>query len=130
MDQFSHLMNKLEHEVMIITGEPGSGKTTLMRYLAKEWAEGRILQFCQIVLLVHLGTCKKEYKTLSDLLECAGHEDVKQVAQIILGNHGKEACFLLDAYDEKSTNGDFVDSLVNSNDLHVLSQRGHHMPIN
>ena len=40
---------------VLITGKPGAGKTTLMRYLAKEWAEGRALQSCQILFLIRLG---------------------------------------------------------------------------
>ena len=38
---------------LLITGRPGAGKTTLLRYLAKEWAEGKALQLCEILFLIH-----------------------------------------------------------------------------
>ena len=122
MNQFLHQVKTFEHEHkrMLITGDPGSGKTTLMRYLTKKWAEGKILQSCQILLLIYLGICKNEYKSLTDLIkdtEYNGLEHVEEVSKTIEGNHGEGACFLLDAYDEKLVKRDFLEKLINLNYL-------------
>ena len=122
MDRFLHQVNEFHHRdrLMVITGDPGSGKTTLMRYLAREWAEGKVLQSCQILFLIHLGDCTKEYKSLSDLLKSTEYDDygnIEQISKMIGDEHGKGTCFLLDAYDEKLVKRDFLDKLINLNRL-------------
>ena len=119
MDEFLHLVNEFkdQNRSLLITGDPGSGKTTLMRYLAKEWAEGKVLQHCQILLLVYLGKCRNSYASLSNLLkdtEYKGHKDIEHIAAVIEGNHGNGTCFLLDAYDEKHVRWDFLKDLLTS----------------
>ena len=124
MDKFIHQVDKFEQneqdKLMVITGDPGSGKTTLMRYLAREWAEGKVLQSCQILLLIYLGRCKQEYKSLSDLLrdtEYNDYGDIEQITKMIRHEHGKGACFLLDAYDERFAKKDFLDDMIKMNRL-------------
>ena len=123
MGQFLYQMDRLQNEqnkLMVITGDPGSGKTTLMKYLAREWAEGKILKSCQILLLIHLGRCKEEYKSLSDLLKDTKYKDcenIEQIAKIIGEEHGKGACFLLDAYDERLAKSDFLEDMIKMNRL-------------
>ena len=54
---------------LLITGRPGSGKTTLLRQLAKEWAEGKALQGCEILFFdtynkgCMMHSCKQYYNT-------------------------------------------------------------------
>ena len=124
MGQFLYQVDRLQNEqnkLMVITGDPGSGKTTLMRYLAREWAEGKVLQSCQILFLIYLGESKKEYRSLSDLLrdtEYKDYGDIEQIAKIIRHEHGKGACFLLDAYDERLVNKrDFLEKMISSKSL-------------
>ena len=108
---------------ILISGHPGAGKTTLMRYLAKEWAEGRALQSCQILFLFHLDGLSKERKpqSLSDLLHMSPHKDLKglkQISEEIQSSHGAGVCFLLDAYDEWHWTNDLSTSCFFGNILH------------
>ena len=101
---------------VLITGNPGAGKTTLLRHLAKEWAEGRALQSCQILFLIHLDHLSKERKpqSLSDLLELTPHNDLKSIQQVfekIRIKNGSGVCFLLDSYDGWFWTKDYVDWL-------------------
>ena len=108
---------------LLITGQPGSGKTTLMRYLAKEWAIGRALRSCQILFLIYLGSLKQdvEINSLTSLLHASPYEDLDYffVSKEIRKGHGVGACFLLDAYDEwKSDKKNFVHDIIFHNELH------------
>ena len=109
---------------VLITGSPGAGKTTLLRQLAKEWAEGRSLQSCQILFLVHLDHLSKKNKpqSLNDLLELTAHNDlknIKKVSEEIRDNSGAGTCFLLDSYDGWSWKNDYVHSLFFGKSLHL-----------
>ena len=109
---------------VLITGSPGAGKTTLLRQLAKEWAEGRSLQSCQILFLVHLDNLSKKNKpqSLNDLLELTPHNDlknIKKVSEEIRDNSGAGTCFLLDSYDGLSWKNDYVHSLFFGKSLHL-----------
>ena len=142
MNQFMSEVDKFQqnehNKLMVITGDPGSGKTTLMRYLAREWAEGKVLQSCQILFLIYLGRCKVEYKSLSDLLKGTEYNDfrnIEQIAKMIGEEHGKGACFLLDAYDEKLVKEDIFEDMINLNHLphsiRIVTSRPYHLlPIN
>ena len=96
----------------LISGHPGAGKTTLMRHLAKKWAEGEALQSCQILFLIHLDEflIDPKPKSLSGLFEMSYKGIVdEQVSKEIENSHGAGTCFLLDAYDEwNSKEDDFV----------------------
>ena len=101
------LLHELESGMLrrlVITGQPGTGKRTLMRYLAKEWSEGRTLQLCQITFLLHLGDFKSTgYHSLNDLLAASPNDlrdSRRHIAEEITARQGAGACFLLDGYDE------------------------------
>ena len=108
---------------LLITGQPGSGKTTFMRHLAKEWAEGRVLSSCQILFLIYLGRLNQNVglNSLTSLLRASPYEDLDYVSisEEIRMNHGAGACFLLDAYDEwKSDTKNYVHDMIFQNVLH------------
>ena len=108
---------------ILITGKPGAGKTTLMRYLAKEWAEGKALQSCQILFLIHLGQLQRrqqnDFYSLTDLLTALNKDlkGIKTIAEEITARLGAGVCFLLDAYNEWYHKQDFVKNLMLQNHL-------------
>ena len=102
-------------ERILITGHPGAGKTTLMRYLAKEWANGRRLQSCKVLFLFQFDRLSKdkEPQSLIDLLQLSPYNDLdlKGLSEEIKLKQGAGACFLLDLYDEWIWKKDFIHQL-------------------
>ena len=107
---------------LIVIGLPGSGKTTLLRHLAKEWASGRVLKYCQILFLISLGSLEGEVNTLGDLLSKSGFGDLvnlKDISEKIYAINGAGACFLFDAYDElKGKRYKFIDAIIQGSKIH------------
>ena len=106
---------------LIVTGLPGSGKTTLLRYLAKEWANGRVLKSCQILFLISLGSLEGEVNTLGDLLSKSGFGDLvnlKDISEKIYAINGAGTCFLFDAYDELKGKYEFINEIIEGSKIH------------
>ncbi len=105
----------------VITGNPGCGKTTLMGYLAKEWAEKRALKSCDILFNIYLGSVSQTetINSLTSLLRASQFEDYKyeDIAKIINAKNGSGACFLLDAYDEYNVKFNYIYDLIFQNEL-------------
>ena len=108
---------KFQERRLLITGRPGSGKTTLMRHIAKMWADGKILPNCQILFLLYLGEYEDTYHNLSDLLNVA-HKDMDISAVEISQQDGQGTCFFLDAFDEKRNKRDFVYDMMSKSELY------------
>ena len=111
---------EVKRELLII-GQPGSGKTILIKHLAKMWAKGELLQYCQILFVLQLGDHKGEYQNLSDLLNKA-YKDYGIPFEEIVQKNGEGACLLMDAFDEKVHKHDYVYKLMYNNEL-PLSRR-------
>ena len=92
---------------ILIEGDSGIGKTTLMWEFSKKWAHGHLQsQGWDIVLLVQLhDKNKRNAKDISDLLHTANSEInkiVPSVNEYILSSLGMKVLLILDGYDELS----------------------------
>lgn len=105
---------------ILIEGRPGSGKTTLMNKVCREWAKDRVLK--GVILLLHI-PLRRFYKKQSiffrDIVELLypGCFDSSAYLQSILTS-GEGVCIVLDGIDEykySSEDGNFVSELMHGN---------------
>ncbi len=103
-------------EFILVEGRPGSGKTTLVNKLIKDWAKGRILLNAELVFLIPLRTLRNN--TTHEHLSCilrkyySNDEDLRAVISKIEKNNGKGVCFVFDGLDEYYPNGELEESIV------------------
>ena len=92
-------------ELVLIEGRPGSGKTTLVHKITRDWAHRKpILQGAKYVFLVtlrHLNYSKRD-QSLFDIIEIFyDGEEIKRIVEHDLKDFGgKGACFIIDGLDE------------------------------
>ena len=91
-------------ELILLEGRPGSGKTTLVHKVIKDWAEGEVLTKAKYLFFVTLRLLNSEGRdeTLSDLLELfySDDEELKTTSNCIKRNDGEGVCFVIDGLDE------------------------------
>ena len=91
-------------ELILLEGRPGSGKTTLVHKVIKDWAEGEVLTKVKYLFFVTLRLLNSERRdeTLSDLLELfySIDEELKTTRDHIEKNDGEGVCFVIDGLDE------------------------------
>ena len=91
-------------ELILLEGRPGSGKTTLVHKVIKDWAEGEVLTKAKYLFLVTLRLLNSEGRdqTLSGLLELLyfDDEELKTMRDCIKRNDGEGVCFVIDGLDE------------------------------
>ena len=90
--------------LLLVEGRPGSGKTTLMHKVTRDWAMKRnILRDTEVVILVplRLFTARSEI-TLSDMFENYFHNCVRRnaILEEIEKSSGKGLCLIIDGLDE------------------------------
>ena len=90
--------------LILFEGRPGSGKTTQMLKISRDWADGKLFK-SKLVFLIQLRRLGgKEDIYLSDLfrIACEGllEEDIYGLASYIEGNFGEGVVFILDGFDE------------------------------
>ena len=95
----------VEGGLILVEGRPGSGKTTLVHKIARDWASGSdILTNAKLVFLVPLRVLDHEIvgHTLSDLLKSIfwNKSDLESVCSKVTEVNGKGVCFILDGLDE------------------------------
>ena len=108
---------------LLIEGAPGIGKTYLLKYIAFEWANDRILKSDQFVFLLCLRDPAVQAMTsIHDLVlyfykqDKAATKYIESFCTYLLNSNGKSIVFLLDGYDElleKLQDSNFVVSIMN-----------------
>lgn len=103
--QYSKAFESYESEFLVlIEGRPGSGKTTLVHKVAKDWGKGeKILKGASLLFLIPLKMLpKKADLELFDILELFYHDDglTTTALELIKNTHGTGVCFILDGLDE------------------------------
>ena len=94
-----------EGALVLVEGRPGSGKTTLVHKVTRDWATGRkVLQGAKIVFLITLRLLNfsKKDQSLLEVLEVFYGGEVlrKSVEHDLQECGGKGACFIIDGLDE------------------------------
>ena len=112
---------------VMLEGTSGSGKTTLMRHACQQWAEGKLLDY--VDLLIHLTLADPTLwsaKCLEDIIPHPTSIEMRRaVAEYITERRGKGCCFILDGWE------DLPEELHTSSFIHDLlkgSQPGLALP--
>ena len=92
-----------ERVVTLIEGRPGSGKTTLITKVSRDWAKEDILKNVGLLILVHLRRFMgKSDLTIADMIGiyCKSSTVVQDLVERFERTGGEEVCFAFDGLDE------------------------------
>ena len=91
-------------ELILVEGRPGSGKTTLVHKITKDWTERKVLHKAKLVFLIILRNFNHdtEQETLSGILRpLYNNDEILRTMSIDVGNaDGEGVCFIMDGLDE------------------------------
>ena len=112
-------------ELILIEGRPGSGKTTLVHKIIRDWTEGEVLTKAKLVFLVTLRDLTSDGRDehLSDLLRLfySNDEVLKTIRSDVEKNNGERVCFVIDGLDEyqpQNTKKSIIYKLLSRTYLH------------
>ncbi len=90
--------------LLVTEGRPGSGKTTLVDKIVRDWSKGHALRKARLVFLVTLRIVNRNttQETLSSILKLfyRSEGELKKVCEEINAANGEGACFIIDGLDE------------------------------
>ena len=88
------------NEMILVKGRPGSGKTTLVHKVIKDWASGKALAKSKLTLLLTLRLLNESQdETLEKVLQTL-YSDEDAIAILPDIRDGEGVCFVLDGLDE------------------------------
>ena len=88
-------------KIVLLEGAPGSGKSTLALHICQEWADGKLFQEYNVVVLVRLrDPLIRKAKRVADLLPCIDQEMAESVQTAIKDKQGEGVLWVLDGWDE------------------------------
>ena len=102
---------------ILVEGSPGIGKTMFSWELCRQWAEGKMLQDRDIVLMLQLRSKSvREAKSLSDLFHHDNDSIKQEVLEHIASVDGRGVFLVLEGYDEltedQRTEGSILNKLL------------------
>ena len=99
--------NSNSPRIALIEGAPGIGKTEIMKEIAYQWAQGKLLTSSDLVFLIHLrDPIVQSTKSLDELFKYFCQREKIQVENVgdyitqFYKDGGRHVTFLLDGYDE------------------------------
>ena len=102
---------------ILVEGSPGIGKTMFSWELCRQWAEGKMLQDRDIVLMLQLRSKSvREAKSLSDLFHHSNDSIKQEVLEHVTSVDGRGVLLVLEGYDEltedQRTEGSILNKLL------------------
>ena len=102
---------------ILVEGSPGIGKTMFSWELCRQWAEGKMLQDRDIVLMLQLRSKSvREAKSLSDLFHHSNDSIKQDVLEHLTSVDGRGVFLVLEGYDEltedQRTEGSILNKLL------------------
>ena len=86
--------------LILLEGRPGSGKTTFVHKIIKDWTKGKVLVNARWVVLITLRDLNnRKAETLNDVLTYFCQND-EGVTRDIVSDNGKGLCLVIDGLDE------------------------------
>ena len=103
--EFEEVFGKYKSgDLVLVEGRPGSGKTTLVHKVTRDWATGgEVLKGARLVFLITLrNLANRKTEKLSDLLGLLylNTQKCEKLASDIENSDGEGVCFVIDGLDE------------------------------
>ena len=89
---------------ILIEGHPGFGKTTIVKTICIQWAEGNLLTSDKLVLLLMLRDPKvQKISNEQELIQHFTNYSTTELRKELIKNHGADVTLIIDGFDELST---------------------------